>query len=105
MRPWSQLWFDDCMLWYGTVLRGRYTHWCKSGIPISEHLSVFQYCKCFNCKCGRLMVPKYYPHGRGTMEIHDDVFECPKQHWWNFWKHDWYNLIGVDAPKPNGRII
>ena len=89
--PWSQQWFDDCQIFYHRLLSGTYSHWCSwCGpflVPMDETCPEFQFCKCFRCKCGDLMRPKWYPWGRRPIELHDDWFICPKMRWWNFWKH------------------
>jgi hypothetical protein len=93
MRPWSKEWFEDCQKWLGVVLNGTYRHWCVDwdGLPIDETSPEFECCYCFNCKCGTRMIPKYYPYGRELLEMHDDIFFCPKRRFWNFWKHTWVN--------------
>src|SRR5690349_17846193 len=91
-RPWSEQWFLDCLKWRGIILEGRYRHWCPDWdeLPIDETTPEFP-CDCFRCKCGALLKPKYYPFGKPTLAMHDDIFECPKSRWWNFWKHTWMN--------------
>jgi|SRR5665213_579217 len=110
-RPWTQKWFDDCVLWYDigglNVLEGRYRHWCpdNAGIPVDETCYGFIKCRCFRCKCGELLRPHEYWRPKHVLEMFDDIFECPKSHWYNFWKHDWYNLGLNDKPtKRNGGI-
>jgi hypothetical protein len=93
MRPWSKEWFEDCQHWLGRILEGRYRHWCNDwdGLPVDEAMPEFDGCTCFKCRCGMLMVPKYYPFGRAPIQVHDDIFSCPKRKMWNFWKHIWVN--------------
>ncbi len=88
--PWSQQWFDDCKALHNKILTGTYRHWCPRSfdLPIDETDHAFSLCDCFKCRgCGTLMEPRAYPCGRSPMEMHDDIFECPKKRWWNFWRH------------------
>lgn len=39
------------------------------------------------------MEAKYYPFGRETLQMHDDIFYCPKSRFWNFWKHRTVNFF------------
>lgn len=114
MRPWTEQWFADCREWYrdckNNPLRGRYAHWCPDcvvvksngrwyrNLPIDETCLDFESCRCFRCICGELLEPKVYPFGRRPLEMFDDIFHCPKSRFWNFWRHDWYNLGFNDCP-------
>ena len=92
--PWSEEWFRESKKWVGRILDGQYAHWCDDwdGLPVDETTKEFECCTCFKCSCGALMVPKAYPFGRHSMELLDDIWECPKARWWKPWeKHRWYN--------------
>lgn len=40
---------DDCLKWWGRVLRGAYAHWCAEwdDLPIDEHCNEFFCCSCY----------------------------------------------------------
>jgi hypothetical protein len=92
MRPWSKEWLDDCEIFVGRILEGRYRHWCTDcvGRPIDETMTqFFEFCKCFKCQCGEFMYGHYM--GDGPLHMFDDYYRCPKLRFWNFWKHDQWN--------------
>ena len=97
MRPWTKDWFDDCKHWRGRILEGRYRHRCFGWdmLPVDETTGEFP-CICFRCKCGELMLP--IKLGEGPLHMFDDYFECPKRHFWNFWRHDFWGT-GLDGVK------
>lgn len=132
-NPWNNAWFEDCDLWYGRTLTGRYGHWCpyiigfrlqgvrpfltvgpqrsgftlhgSDGTPIDETVPEFAECQCFDCICGVRMIPQDYPFGRHTLDILDDWFTCPSRRAWNFWKHKRMNLGPIsDLTKFKGRL-
>lgn len=107
MRPWSKKWFADCRSVCGEILQGKYAHWCPDlfNTPVDETRICFHFCDCFRCKCGAVTEPKFYPLGRRTMEMHDDIFICPERRFYNFWKHDIIDKTNELHPDKAERLL
>ena len=47
----KEQWETDCRHWQGTVLKGRYSHWCYEwdSLPVDETCQEFKHgCSCFS---------------------------------------------------------
>lgn len=44
-------WCVDSLRWRGTVLNGKFAHWCYEwdGLPVDETTDEFSVCLCFRC--------------------------------------------------------
>lgn len=42
-------WNEDCLRWRGSVLTGKYAHWCMDwdGLPVDETTSEWDSCTCY----------------------------------------------------------
>lgn len=45
-------WEEDCLRYWGTILTGKFGHWCWDWdeLPIDETCKEFEYCGCFNAE-------------------------------------------------------